>query len=168
MNKISAKKLKKRTFTDIDAETARNLKVIWEDKKKERGPNGKRKYTQEICAEAIGISQGTFNQYLNGKLAFGRDAVMRFAKLFNVSPDELRPNFYTPEIKEDPGRYNLNTFILKTAVKSVRELNEENNLNLSEDQILDYATLVYKILDDYEEPVTSNLIRLIATLKLTS
>lgn len=49
--------------------------------------------TQQKAAEHFGRSQGLIGQYLNGHTALGPVAVLRFARLLQVAPREIRPDF---------------------------------------------------------------------------
>lgn len=79
--------MQKRTFTTADLLAARKLRRLWEQEKDRLG------LTQEKAAELLGFStQGTVSHYLNGRLALGAEAVLRFATLLQVSPEEIRPD----------------------------------------------------------------------------
>ncbi|HGJ5854910.1 MAG TPA: helix-turn-helix domain-containing protein [Arsenophonus nasoniae] len=78
---------KNRTITDEDLLAAKKLKQIWDKNKKELG------LTQDKAAELLGFStQATVSHYLTGKLALGVEAVLRFASLLKVRPEEIRPD----------------------------------------------------------------------------
>ncbi|WP_063656949.1 XRE family transcriptional regulator [Candidatus Arsenophonus triatominarum] len=78
---------KNRTITDEDLLAAKRLKQIWDKNKKELS------LTQDKAAELLGFStQATVSHYLTGKLALGVEAVLRFAVLLKVRPEEIRPD----------------------------------------------------------------------------
>lgn len=76
-----------RNITEEDMEAAANLKRIWDTKAKPAG------LTQRKAGEYMSIHQTLVGQYLRGKTALGTEALLRFAKLLDVSPTEIRPNF---------------------------------------------------------------------------
>jgi len=76
--------------TAKDKETAALLSRMWNDwKRSNADPDGKLP-TQAALIEGTGLSQSAVSQYLNGYLAFGYSAVLRFAKFFGVPPSAIR------------------------------------------------------------------------------
>lgn len=85
-----------RTITDQDRLAAANLKRIWGRKKKELN------LTQEKAADAFGIkTQSAISQWLNGKVPLGPVAVLRFARLLEVDPTDIRPDFEFRLLSDD-------------------------------------------------------------------
>ena len=67
------------------AEAARRLRLLWRERK-EVG------LTQQQAAERLGVTAATVSQYLHGVIPLGTDAMIRWATLLGVSPDEIRPD----------------------------------------------------------------------------
>lgn len=105
--------MQKRTITKEDLLAAKKLKQIWDEKKKSLGLN------QEKAADLLGFStQASISHYITGKQALGVEAVLKFASLLQVAPEEIRPDmsglfapvrrFVTPETSnQSPQRNNL-------------------------------------------------------------
>lgn len=73
-------------MTDLDIQAAKNLKRIWDQKRKELG------FTQETASEHIGIGQSTVSQYLRGTVPLGIEATLKFSYFLGVDPREIRPD----------------------------------------------------------------------------
>ena len=89
---------RKRTITPEDKRAAAELKRIWEKKK------GPLKLTQQRAADMWGskATQGLIGQYLNGHTALGRVACMKFARILQVRPEQIRADFeYSPALPDD-------------------------------------------------------------------
>lgn len=87
-NKRMAKPASKRTITQADREAAKRLKRIWEEKKKDLH------LTQEKAADQLGFkTQASVSHYLNCRIALGPVATLKFARLLDVSPQDIRPDF---------------------------------------------------------------------------
>ncbi|KAB7895986.1 DNA-binding protein [Serratia sp. Leaf50] len=68
-------------------DNAARLHAIWNKKKVEL------RLTQEKAADALGFStQATVSQYLRGKIPLNTDAVLKFAVLLQVKPEEIDPS----------------------------------------------------------------------------
>lgn len=79
--------MQKRTITEEDLLAAKKLKQIWDEKKKPLG------LTQEKAADLLGFAtQASISHYLTGKQALGVEAVLKFASLLQVAPEEIRPD----------------------------------------------------------------------------
>jgi transcriptional regulator with XRE-family HTH domain len=76
-----------RTITPEDLAAAARLKALWEQKQKERG------FTQETAADELGITQGAVSQYINGGIALGIAATIKFARFLGCEPSEIRPDY---------------------------------------------------------------------------
>lgn len=76
-----------RKISQADRDAAKRLKAIWSEKAKALG------LTQQRAAEQFGRSQGLIGQYLNCHTALGPVAVLKFARILQVSPREIRPDF---------------------------------------------------------------------------
>ncbi|MDI3259491.1 MAG: helix-turn-helix transcriptional regulator [Sinobacteraceae bacterium] len=76
---------KKRALTPQEAAVCARLRRIWAAKAPGLG------LTQELAAEALGMSQGAVSHYLNGRNALGVEATLRWAKLLGVPPTEINP-----------------------------------------------------------------------------
>lgn len=77
----------KRKLTDEDLQAAQRLKSIWNIRGKALG------LTQEKAADAMGFNtQGAVSHYLNAHVPLNTDAVIKFASLLQVSPEEIRPD----------------------------------------------------------------------------
>ncbi|HGW3589806.1 TPA: helix-turn-helix domain-containing protein [Serratia marcescens] len=78
--------MKKKPLDIKDQEAAERLRKIWDEKKVTL------RLTQEKAADALGFeTQSTVSQYLNGKNPLGTDAVLKFAALLQVRPEEIKP-----------------------------------------------------------------------------
>lgn len=78
--------MKKKPLDIKDQEAAERLRKIWNEKKVTL------RLTQEKAADALGFeTQSTVSQYLNGKNPLGTDAVLKFAALLQVRPEEIKP-----------------------------------------------------------------------------
>jgi len=71
-------------MTELDIQAAKNLKRIWDQKRKELG------FTQETAVERIGIGQSTISMYLRGVVPLGVEATLKFAYFLGVDPREIR------------------------------------------------------------------------------
>lgn len=90
------KKQRNRNLTQADLDAAERLLKIWNARK--RGRPG---LTQENVAGDLGMTQGAVSQYLNGKIALGPVATLRFAKLLECNPLDIRPDLM--DIGVEPG-----------------------------------------------------------------
>lgn len=80
----------KRNVTPLDLEAARNLKRVYEAKK-----YSPEKLTQKKLADLMGFNQqSTVSQYLLGKLPISLETAANFARVLEVDPSEIRPDFY--------------------------------------------------------------------------
>ena len=50
--------------------------------------------TQQQAAVKMELTQPALNQYLTGKTKLNTDIIIKFARLFNISPAEIDPNLY--------------------------------------------------------------------------
>lgn len=77
-----------RKITDADRRAAERLREIYQAKKGELG------LTQEKIGELYGeASQGLISQYMNGRIALGAVATLKFAGILRVTPTDIRPDF---------------------------------------------------------------------------
>lgn len=78
--------MRKRNITQADIEASKRLREIWNAKKESLS------LTQSKAAEILGYaSQGVAGQYLNGHVALGTEATIKWAKLLQVKVDDIRP-----------------------------------------------------------------------------
>ena len=56
--------------------------------------------TQEMFAEAVGISTVTLSERLNNKSQFTQKEISTAVEILNISPDEIPTYFFTPKVKE--------------------------------------------------------------------
>jgi len=97
----------RRTFTQSDRQAAANLRWIWDKKHKALG------LTQARAGELFGdVTQGAIGHYLNGRAAIGPVATLKFARLLEVNPTDIRPDF---EFKLIPG--DLPQDVIEMAIK---------------------------------------------------
>jgi transcriptional regulator with XRE-family HTH domain len=75
----------RKKLSDEQVEAARRLLDLWRARK-EVG------LTQQQAAERLGVTAATVSQYLHGFIPLGTDAMIRWATLLGVSPDEIRPD----------------------------------------------------------------------------
>lgn len=77
----------RRTITPQDLDNAARLKSKWLAYKEAT------KTTQADLAEILGFAgQGVVTQYLNGLIALNTDAIIRFARVLGVRPEEINPD----------------------------------------------------------------------------
>lgn len=74
-------------MTGPDAVAWKRLRALWDKKRRDLD------LTQEKAAAEFGKSQGLIAQYLNGHTALGPVATLRWARLLQCSPTEIRPDF---------------------------------------------------------------------------
>lgn len=99
---------KRRELTPEEKTWAENLRRIWERKKNALG------LTQEKAAAAMGFkSQGSWWQYLHGKIPLNTDAKLKAAKLLQVSVKEIDPSFEIPVKSDDVWMEVSSTFSAK-------------------------------------------------------
>lgn len=77
--------MKKKTLAPDRIEECNALKSIFWEKRKELG------LTQEKAAEALGMNQGSFSHYLNGRNALNVEFAARAAKLLGVPVSSFSP-----------------------------------------------------------------------------
>lgn len=77
--------MKRRSLTEHETQCAKNLREIWDSKKKQLG------LTQESAGELLRMTQGGVGQYLNGIIPLNIDAKLKFAKLLGVHISEIDP-----------------------------------------------------------------------------
>ncbi|WP_048796136.1 MULTISPECIES: helix-turn-helix domain-containing protein [Serratia] len=69
-----------------DLLAAQRLKDIWNEKKTAL------RLTQDIAADMMGFStQASVSHYINGRAPLNTDAVIKFAELLRVKPEDIRP-----------------------------------------------------------------------------
>ncbi|WP_312210503.1 helix-turn-helix domain-containing protein [Pseudescherichia sp.] len=79
--------MRKKTLDAAEADAAKRLRDIWDEKKVTL------RLTQERAAEALGFStQASISHYLNGTTPLNTDATLKFAALLGVKPEEIRPD----------------------------------------------------------------------------
>jgi hypothetical protein len=76
-----------RKITKADLGAAANLKKIWIQKKNILG------LTQQSVAEVWPGTQGLIGQYLNGQTALGPVAILKWCRVLNIHPTDIRPDF---------------------------------------------------------------------------
>lgn len=79
---------KRRPLTAKELEIAARAKSIWEAKKKEEG------LTQDDANSVLGWSQSAFGQYINGKIPFNLDALIKVAKYLGVPVARIDPDVH--------------------------------------------------------------------------
>lgn len=77
----------KSKLSEADRAAQRNLRELWEAKKRTLG------LTQEKVGELWGIGQAMVSHYLNGHTKLGVVATLRFSRLLGVRPQDIRPDF---------------------------------------------------------------------------
>lgn len=85
----------RRNISPQDREAASNLRGIWERKKRDF------ELTQEKAAEQFGGTQGLISQYLNGTIALGPVAVIKWSRILQVAPKDIRKDFKYSVVSED-------------------------------------------------------------------
>lgn len=137
------KKRPNRRITQADIEAAKNLRRIWGQKK------DKLNLTQErVGQDEFNSNQSLISQYLGGKIALGPVATMRFARVLQVDPRELRKDFdlmawdddLTPEARKIASKW--------MALPS--RLREDVRKHI--DNLLDVVTQKFDPRDDGDEP----------------
>jgi len=74
-------------LTNEQIAIAKKLKGIWLQKKAER------KLIQAEVAEKMGITQGSFTQYLNQHIAVNTDFVLDFCRALDVEPSNVHRRY---------------------------------------------------------------------------
>jgi hypothetical protein len=82
---MANKKKPNRTITPADKKAAENLRRIWAQKKDKLGLT-----QEEVGQDAFGSNQSLISQYLAGTIALNPVAVMKFAKVLECSPLDIR------------------------------------------------------------------------------
>jgi hypothetical protein len=87
----------RRTFTDADRAAQLRLRALWNAKKKAL------KLTHERAAEEFGgVTPGLISNYLNGRAALGKMAVIKFARILKVPPEDIRSDIsFGRQLHED-------------------------------------------------------------------
>lgn len=75
-----------RMSSDLQAELNRGLNEVWLREKKLQ------KITQTAMAEALGISQPSFSEYLNGKISISVKFVIKVCNILKIDPQEVYPD----------------------------------------------------------------------------
>lgn len=78
---------KKKPLSQQEILECQQLKAAWTKQKSKLG------LTQEIAASRLGMSQGGFGHYLHGRNAIGLKAKVDLAKLLQMDPVEIWPDF---------------------------------------------------------------------------
>jgi hypothetical protein len=86
-NNYSARKA---AMTDSDRDLAHHLKRLWGTF---RNADPRNPITQEEAAKALGMSQGSFAQILNGLIRCPDSFILHFAKYIGKQPGELDSRF---------------------------------------------------------------------------
>lgn len=81
--------------TDADKAAAARLKSIYNSKKKaldltEETLGARWPYKEDGDSDRVGVTQGTINQYLNGRMALNFRAVLFFANELQIQPQDIR------------------------------------------------------------------------------
>jgi transcriptional regulator with XRE-family HTH domain len=84
-----------RNITEKDRAAAARLSDLWYSAKEQR------KFTQETAADELGWTQGAISQYINGDLALGIKATLKFAQFLGCHPTDIRDDL--EELGLDPG-----------------------------------------------------------------
>ena len=82
----------RRELTSEELEIAKAAKEIFDAKKKRMG------LTQESAGAKLNMTQGAFNQYLNGRVPMNTDFKLRFAELMGVKVIDFDPEFKTVHV----------------------------------------------------------------------
>lgn len=70
-----------------DAERLTQFFQAWQSARREAGEP----WTQEIAAEALGMTQGALSQYLRGAIPLNFHALVAFARLIGTRPENISP-----------------------------------------------------------------------------
>jgi len=165
---IGAMDTDKRELTYEELEAARKLRSIWDARKKEKAIQGI-KLTQENVGLEMNITQGQVGKYLNGLAPLNVTKVLEFARILEVEPTDIMPSFQFGDYKFSASKVSedtngLNRFILNTAYSAANEINKERKLNLPNETVTDYAAQAYEALEEYEDDVTKNTIKLVLSI----
>lgn len=91
--------MKKKSLTPVQIDECESLKGIFRARQGELG------LTQEKAAEALGMNQGSFSHYLNGRNALNVDFAAKIARLLNVGVSDFSPRL-AEEIRNMAGSIN--------------------------------------------------------------
>jgi transcriptional regulator with XRE-family HTH domain len=115
----------KRTITEADELAAEELKKIWDRKRQELS------LTQEKAAQQFGGTQGLISQYLLGRIALGRIATLKFARILQVAPEEIRPDFeYSAVLPDDMPADVIRMAYQLAAMPEIMRRDIERTINL--------------------------------------
>lgn len=64
------------------------LRKVWDSKKRELN------LTQVKVAQTLGITQASFNQYLNGRIPLNTNFVLKIAEILEVVPGQISPELF--------------------------------------------------------------------------
>lgn len=91
----------KRTLSDRQIADAQRLKSLWVQRFSGT-------ISQEEVAHRCGWkTQGAFNQYLNGKIPIGLQALLKISRALNVDPAEISPTLASEIPREGKTAFNL-------------------------------------------------------------
>lgn len=75
----------RRELTKDEVKAAQNLRALWDASHKRLG------LTQDKAAQALDMTQGAVNHFLNGKVPLNYENIHKFAKLLKVTPERISP-----------------------------------------------------------------------------
>lgn len=113
-----------RYITQEDLDNAERLRKIWHKVKKEQG------LTQKKAADAIGWSQPTISQFLNGDVPLNTDAILKWAKLLGCKPGAISPKLDKALSEVTRTKvYVMGSISRKPSTKDFLEIKRSKNLH---------------------------------------
>lgn len=80
----------RRALTVAEQRATRNLKQLWQRENTDRVMRGDDRLTQEEAGLAMGMGQSAVSQFLRGEVPLGLESVLKFSRLLNVDPRQIR------------------------------------------------------------------------------
>lgn len=97
------KMVKRRELTAEELQVAQRAKSLWLEKKRSEG------LTQEDANNALGWSQSAFGQYINGRIPFNLEALIKISGFLGVRPADLDPKIHDLLVDDDAEAIKLGT-----------------------------------------------------------
>ena len=94
--------MSKKLLSTSEQRTASSLHRWWDAWQRLRVVKGLGRMSQEEAGKRMRMTQGAVSQYLNAQTPLGTDATLKFAKLLDVSPRRIKPDFMPRVRMEGP------------------------------------------------------------------
>lgn len=111
--KASKSRAAKPTAADLAA--AARLRDAWETEKRRRRNAGLQQITQPMVGDVLDIGQSAVSQYMTGKIPLNYKAVMAFAGVLGISPEDIRSDLPEQALAGNPTGDQGDTWVDITA-----------------------------------------------------